>query len=85
MSKRIEGEVAWNVSIPEEMAEAMKSLAAGNRRSVREETMAAMRRHLAAPPIVRIIETEPPLEGEVIEQEPPPAPKEAKKKQQKKS
>lgn len=60
------GAVAWNVAIPADLAEAIRALAAELGRSAREETIVALRRHLAARPVI-LYPPVPPDDGRPVE------------------
>src|SRR5689334_5157873 len=61
------GDVAYNVAIPEAVADAMRDLAIKNGRSVRDETLDALERHLAAPPTIRTIREAPELPASEVD------------------
>lgn len=58
------------VYMPEGMSEQVERLAEANQRSVTAEILKAIERHLAAPPVVRIVEKLPPLPPETVQIDP---------------
>lgn len=60
------------VEIDTEVFTQLKELAAKNRRTLRDEYMHALRRHLATPPVITIHEETPRLPPASIESAPPP-------------
>jgi hypothetical protein len=50
-----------NVELPPDLIEEVRALAEKNGRPFREEVESALRRHLKAPPKVKVIEEAPPL------------------------
>jgi hypothetical protein len=63
MPKVREGYRQVATQLPVDAWDALEVLAAANGRSVVEELTHAVRRHLAAPPVVRVVVEEPPLQS----------------------
>jgi hypothetical protein len=55
-----------NVELPPDLIEQVRQLAERNGRPFREEVVSALRRHLAAPPEVEVIERAPPLPAATV-------------------
>jgi predicted DNA-binding protein len=58
-----EGWKAYNVELPEELAERVRKLGWKNGRSFRAEVVHALERHLESPPSVRVVVEVPALDA----------------------